>query len=197
MRSLPRPWPFVLAVWVGSRAFFFVVGAVGHAYLSHAEPGGFPREPPGILNYWAYWDGGWYTTIAQQGYFNPPSTSFFPLYPILIWLGTHLGGGTAFWGVVVSTLSLLGALFFVYRIAEDLFDERVARASVLALAFFPSAFFLNAAYTESLFLLLTSGSIWALRCRRRLLLAGTFDYFTGATRNVGVLLVLPLAWDWC
>ena len=196
MPPLPRPWRFVLLVWAASRAFFLVVGALGHAYLTSAQPGGFPREPPGILNYWAHWDGGWYAAIAEQGYFNPPSTSFFPLYPILIWLGTHLGGGTAFWGVVVSTLSLLGALFFCYRIAEDLYDARVARASVLALAFFPSAFFLNAVYTESLFLLLTSGAIWAIRCRRNLLLAGAFAYFATATRNVGVFLLVPLAYEW-
>jgi hypothetical protein len=196
MRALPRPWPFLLGVWAGSRAFFFVVGAVGHAYLSHAQPGGSPREPPGILNYWAHWDGGWYTTIATHGYFTPPATSFFPLYPILIWLGTHVAGGAAFWGVAISTLALLAALFFCYRIAEDLYDARVARATTLALAFFPSAFFLNAVYTESLFLMLTSGSIWALRCRRNLLLAGAFAYFAGATRNVGVLLVIPLAYEW-
>ena len=196
MRALPRPWPFLLGVWAGSRAFFFVVGAVGHSYLSHAQPGGSPREPPGILNYWAHWDGGWYTTIATHGYFTAPATSFFPLYPILIWLGTHLAGGAAVWGVAISTLALLAALFFCYRIAEDLYDARVARATTLVLAFLPSAFFLNAVYTESLFLMLTSGSIWALRCRRNLLLAGAFAYFAGATRNVGVLLVLPLAYEW-
>ena len=196
MRWPPKPWPFVLAVWAGSRAFFFALGAIGHAYVSQAQPGGSPREPSGILNYWAHWDGGWYTAIAMHGYFTPPATSFFPLYPMLIWLGTHLGGGTAFWGVAVSTLSLLAALFFCYRIAGDLFDEQGARASILALAFFPSAFFLNAVYTESLFLMLTTGSIWALRCRRNLLLAGAFAYFACATRNVGVLLVVPLAWEW-
>jgi mannosyltransferase PIG-V len=196
MRALPRPWPFVLAAWAASRAFFFLVGALGHAYVTSAQPGGFPREPGGILNYWAHWDGGWYTTIATQGYFNPPSTSFFPLYPILIWLGKQIAGGAAFWGVAISTLALLPALFFCYRIAEDLFDERVARATVLVLAFFPSAFFLNAVYTESLFLMLTAGSIWALRCRRNLLVAGAFAYFATATRNVGVVLLVPLVYEW-
>ena len=196
MRRLPRPWGFVLAAWAGSRAFFFIVGAIGHAYLLQAQPGGSPREPGGILNYWAHWDGGWYSAIATQGYFTPPATSFFPLYPILIWLGTHIAGGAAFWGVVISTLALLGALFFCYRIADELYDARVARATVLVLAFFPSAFFLNAVYTEALFLFLTSGAIWALRCRKSLLLAAAFAYFAGATRNVGVFLLVPLAYEW-
>ena len=41
----------------------------------------------------------------------------------------------------------------------------------LTLAVFPTSFFFNAVYTESLFLALSAGSIWALRVRRDLLLA--------------------------
>jgi Gpi18-like mannosyltransferase len=44
------------------------------------------------------------------------------------------------------------ALWFVYRITEELHGAPAARAATLALAFLPTAFFLNAAYTESLFL---------------------------------------------
>ena len=122
---------FVLAVWALSRLFFLVVGALGHAYLTEASPGGSPREPGGILNYWAHWDGGWYTTIAQNGYFDSASTSFFPLYPIAIWLGTHLGGGAAIWGVAISVAALLPTLWFLYQLTERLFDRRAARAAAL------------------------------------------------------------------
>jgi hypothetical protein len=189
-------WQFVLAVWLVSRVFFLVTGALGHEYLTPAMPGGSPREPGGILGYWATWDGGWYSAIAKQGYFSPPSTSFFPLYPIVLWLGTLIAGGPAVWGVTISVAALLPTLYFLYRLAEDLFDESTARAATLALAFFPSAFFLNAVYTESLFLMLTTGTVWALRIRRDLLLAAVFAYFAMATRNVGVFLFIPLAWHW-
>jgi Mannosyltransferase (PIG-V) len=190
------PWRFVLAVWLGSRAFFFAVGAVAVATLQQVSPGGLPREPGGVLNYWAHWDGGWYCAIATQGYFNPPSTSFFPGYPILIWLATHLVGGPALWGVVISVVALLFALFFIYELAEDFFDERVARAATLAFAFFPSAFFLNAVYTESLFVMTTAGALWALRVRGNLILACVLAYAAMVTRNVGVLLLIPLAHEW-
>jgi Gpi18-like mannosyltransferase len=65
--------------------------------------------------------------------------------------------------VLVSLAFLPLALFFVYRIAEEGWGEGVARGAVLALAFFPTAFFLNSVYTESLFLALSAGSLWAMR----------------------------------
>src|SRR5438128_666669 len=194
-RTLSGTWPFVLAVWLGSRIFFFAVGAIGHAYVGFAQPGGSPREPPGFLDYWAHWDGGWYAAIAEHGYFDRPSTSFFPLYPILVRFADHLPGGTAFWGVAVSVACLLAALYFLYEIAEELFDARVARAAILAFAFFPSAFFMNAVYSESVFLAATAATVWALRVRRHFLLACLFAYFAMATRNVGIFLLVPLLWE--
>jgi dolichyl-phosphate-mannose-protein mannosyltransferase len=190
-----RTWRFVLAVWLGSRVFFFAVGAIGHAYVDFAYPGGFPREPPGSLDYWAHWDGGWYAAIAERGYFNSASTSFFPLYPLLVRFADYLPGGTSFWGVVVSTLCLLATLYFLYEIAEELYGPRVARASTLAFAFFPSAFFMNAVYSESVFLAATAGTIWALRVRRHFLLACLFAYFAMTARNVGVFLLVPLVYE--
>jgi hypothetical protein len=190
-----RTWVFVLAVFVTSRVFFFAVGAIGHAYVSFAVPGGAPREPRGFLDYWAHWDGGWYAAIARDGYFSRAATSFFPLYPILVRLPDHLPGGTAFWGVAVSTACLLAVLYFFYETGEKLFGPRVAGAATLAFAFFPSAFFMNAVYSESVFLAATTGTVWALRVRRHFLLACLFAYFAMAARNVGLFLLVPLIYD--
>jgi hypothetical protein len=192
---LDRTWPFVLAVFVTSRVFFFAVGAIGHAYVRFAQPGGSPREPPGFLDYWAHWDGGWYAAIAKHGYFDHASTSFFPLYPILVRFADRLPGGTAFWGVAVSTACLLAVLYFFYETAVELFGVRAARAGTLAFAFFPSAFFMNAVYSESVFLAATTGAVWALRVRRHFLLACLFAYFAMGARNVGIFLLVPLLYD--
>src|SRR2546423_8588062 len=193
--SWRQTWPFVLTVWLGSRVFFFGAGAIGHAYVSFAYPGGSPREPPGFLDYWAHWDGGWYAAIADRGYFSSAATSFFPLYPLLIRFTDWLPGGTAFWGVTVSVACLLATLYFLYEIAEGLFDSPVARAATLAFAFFPSALFMNAVYSESVFLAATTGPIWALRVRRHFLLACLFAYFAMAARNVGIFLLVPLLYE--
>ncbi|MDQ5819673.1 MAG: hypothetical protein M3334_15090, partial [Actinomycetota bacterium] len=94
--SSPREtWVFVVAVFGLSRLFFLGVGALAVAYLPQAEPAGNPLEPPGFLSYWAHWDGAWYSEIAMEGYGEraPASTAFFPLYPMLLRLGTAIGGG--------------------------------------------------------------------------------------------------------
>ena len=196
--STGEVWAFVLIVFALSRLLFLGVGFLAAAYLPWAEPAGDPLEPPGVLNYWAHWDGAWYSEIATDGYGgrSPTSTAFFPLYPMLMRLGISLGGGPALWGVLISLLATPVALFFLYRIAENLYDSRAARAATLALAFFPTAFFLNAVYSEALFLALSAGAVWATLVRRNLLLAGLLGSLAAATRNLGVILLLPLFLEW-
>jgi hypothetical protein len=196
--STREVWAFVLIIVVLSRLLFLGVGSLAAAYLPWADPAGDPLEPPGALNYWAHWDGAWYSEIAAHGYGEraPTSTAFFPLYPMLMRFGITLGGGPASWGVLISLSATPIALFFLYRIAEMLHDSRAARAATLALAFFPTAFFLNAVYTEALFLALSAGAVWAALVRRNLLLAGVLGALAAATRNLGVILLLPLFFEW-
>ncbi len=197
-RPTRNAWPFVVAVFGLSRLLFLGAGALATLYLPQAEPAGTPLEPPGFLNYWAHWDGAWYSEIATEGYAEraPASTAFFPLYPMLVRLGSAIGGGPALWGVLVSLLSTLFALYFLFRIAEKLYGARVARAATMAFAFFPTAFFLNAVYTEALFVALSAGAVWAAYVRRDLLLAGFLGSLAAATRNLGVLLLIPLLFEW-
>ena len=155
-------------------------------------------EPPGVLNYWAHWDGAWYTSIAVEGYeaYAPASTAFFPVLPMMIRVGAFLGGGPALWGVIVSLVATVFALYFLYRIAEKLRGKAVARITTLAFALFPTAFFLNAPYTEALFVAFAAGSIWSANVRRDLLLAGLLGALAASTRNSGVLLLIPLGYEW-
>ena len=197
---------FVLLVYFASRLFYLVAGIL----LARVVPVGlFQRVtsdvPFGTMNIWSHWDGEHYVALAAGGYLQPPdnvSPAFFPLYPLLIRLLTELFGGPvsqaalSVWGVLISLLALPFALYFVYRIAEDGWGIRVAQGTVLTLAFFPTSFFLNAVYTESLFLALSAGSLWALRVRKDLLLACALAAFASATRNVGVFLIVPLAYEW-
>jgi hypothetical protein len=191
-------WPFVLIVFAFSRLFFSLTGTLAASLLPWGTaPAGLPA-PSGFLNYWAHWDGTWYSAIATEGYGvrAPESTAFFPLYPMLVRAGTFIGGGPALWGALVSLTATLFVLYFLYRIAEELLDTRAARATTLAFAFFPTAFFLNAVYTEALFLVFTTGSFWAAYVRRDLLLAGLLGALAAATRNFGVLLLIPLGYEW-
>jgi len=191
-------WPFVFAVFALSRLLFLGTGVFATAVFPWAEPAGEPLEPPGFLNYWAHWDGAWYSEIATEGYgpHAPESTAFSPLFPMIVRVGAAIGGGPALWGILVSLLATVFAMYFLYRIAEKFRDKEVARATMVTFAFFPTAFFLNAAYTEALFAAFATGSFWAAYVRRDLLLAGLLGALAAATRNFGVLLLIPLYYEW-
>ena len=197
---------FVLAVYAASRLFYLISGSL----LAYVVPtSSFQRVtmdvPSGSMNIWSHWDGEHYVALAMGGYLHPPdnvSPAFFPLYPLLVRSFAELFGGPiskealSIWAPLVSLTLLPLALYFIYHIALEDFDERVAKGTVLILAFFPTTFFLNAAYTESLFLALSAGSLWAMRVRRDLLLACVLAALAAATRNVGVFLMVPLLYEW-
>jgi hypothetical protein len=197
---------FVLAVYAASRLFYLISGSL-LAYL--VPTSSFQRVtldvPSGSMNIWSHWDGEHYVTLAMGGYLNPPdnvSPAFFPLYPLLMRSFAELFGGPiskealSVWGPLISLLFLPFAFSLIYHIALEGWGERVARGTILILAFFPTTFFLNAAYTESLFLALSAGSMWAMRVRKDLLLACVLAGFAAATRNVGIFLVVPLMYEW-
>ena len=197
---------FVLAVYAASRLLYLISGSI---FARVVPASGFQRVtqdmPPGSMNIWSHWDGEHYIMLAIGGYLNPPdnvSPAFFPLYPLLVRSFAQLFGGPiseqalSVWAPLLSLLFLPFALYFLYHIALDGWGERVARGTLLCLAFFPTTFFLNSAYTESLFVALSAGSLWAMRVRKDLLLACVLAGLASATRNVGIFLVAPLVYEW-
>ena len=191
-----RVWLPVLLVWAASRVVFFVAGAIGHGAVLQAHVRGVYPEALGALSYWAHWDGRWFAHIAAEGYDTDTATAFFPLYPLVLRAGSEPGLGVAIVGVVVSTLATLAALYFVFELGRAWFGEREAFTAIVILAFFPTAFYLNAVYSDALFLALSAGCVWAMQVRRQLVLAGAFAFFAALTRNIGGLLILPLAYEW-
>ncbi len=145
---------------------------------------------------WARWDSDFFLRIAQDGY-DKTSAAFHPLYPALVaGLGRIFLGHYVLAGVVVSLLAALGAFALLYRIAEERLGAEGARHTVLYLAVFPMALFLQAVYSESLFLLLVLGA-FALAERQRFLGAGIVAGLAILTRGAGIALLpalLLLAW---
>lgn len=197
---------FVLLVYAASRLFYLAAGVLLVKVLPVA-PGQTASldDPFGSMNMWTHYDGEHYAQLAAYGYLNEPSRvspAFFPLYPLLIRSFAGLFGGPlslpalALWGVLLSMATLPFAFYFVYRITENGWGERVAQGTVLSLAFFPTSFFLNAAFTESIFLTLSAGALWAAMVRKNLLLACLMAGLATATRNVGIFLLVPLAYEW-
>lgn len=141
------------------------------------------------------WDSVWYLGIAHAGYQRSDQTVFFPLYPAAVaGVGSLFGGGSAanvVAGMVVSFGCALTALCLLHKLTSLELGGDAARSAVWIYAWLPPALFLSAVYTEALFLLVTVGSFYAGRTGRWWL-AGLLGALAAATRNGGVLLVVPL-----
>ncbi len=147
------------------------------------------------IDVWARWDSDWYLRIAEHGYADSPSSTaaFFPLYPGLVaLLGRVLGGHFVLAGVLLSLAACVGAFVLLYRLAAGRLGPDGARRTVLYLAIFPTALFLQAVYSESLYLLLVLAA-FLLAERGRFLGAGTVAGLAMLTRPVGIALLPALA----
>ncbi len=148
------------------------------------------------------WDGGWYRSIAENGYHADSEDLRFA--PVFAWAGRVVGlpfGDSADVGLlVVSNVAALAAawLAIVYWLelnhtrSNDNEAPRFAFGISFALALWPASFVLVFAYAESLLLVTTLAA--ALLARRgRWLAAVPFAFASGAIRPTGLALVVLLA----
>jgi hypothetical protein len=141
----------------------------------------------------ARWDSVWYLTIARYGYAHiRERMAFFPLYPALIHVLGWIVRSDLIAGVLISLVSLIVALWLIQKLVRLDFGEEVAATTVLLIAFCPVSFFFSAVYTESLFLALSVGSIYAAR-RERWVLCGALGFLAAISRNGGIALIIPTA----
>jgi hypothetical protein len=144
---------------------------------------------------WARWDSGWFLRIAESGYAALPdnAAAFFPLYPALVGLlGRVLAGHYVLSGIIVSLAAALASFVLLYRLAEPRLGADGARRAVLYLAVFPTALFLQAVYSESLFLALVLAT-FVLAERNRWPLACAVAGLALLTRPAGLALLPALA----
>ncbi len=154
-------------------------------------------DPNPILAPWQRWDTLHYQAIAERGY-SAFDTALFvpPLFPGLMRLAASvLGGNTLLAGLVLSSTAALVLVFALYCLSRDeLHDSSTAWRTVLYLALFPSAFFLFAAYTESIFLLAAVMTLSHVR-RAEWLRAGAWAALASLSRLPGALILVPVAWE--
>lgn len=140
-------------------------------------------------------DVAYFRDIVAEGYRLDNGTAQF--HPLFSWLATPLhwlGMAPLLALIVVASLAALGLLLAFERLARLDYDQPTARYATLLLAFSPMAFVLFVPYTEGLFLL------WAVLCllwarQGRWWLAGLAGALATLTRQQGVFLLLPLAWE--
>ena len=189
------PWPWsgpesrrVAAVGAAWIALLLAWGFFATAVLPGASPSPWPADAAGDAPLYARFDSGWYATIARGGYGPPPPAgapaehAFFPLYPYAA-RAIHLATGL---GVFRSLLLVSWASFLL---SLPLFLEEARRrglpaggwGAVTVLLLYPSAFFLQAAYGDALYLLLALLSFRSVR-RGGLAPAAALAFLSGLCR---------------
>jgi hypothetical protein len=185
-------------VWAAGLAAIAVWGVhAGHELAF--DPAGVTRPYGGFLNTLvapaARWDSVWFLTIAEHGYGGQDRAAFFPLYPMLVELGRVLTTAPLLWAIALSCASFVAALAALHRLAVIEVGEDAARWAVLGLALWPGALWFSAAYSESLFLMVSVGAVLAARTGRWGV-AGGLGALAAATRSAGLLLLVPLFLLW-
>jgi hypothetical protein len=144
-------------------------------------------------------DAWYYRQIAINGYEKasadgtPKHTwAFFPLYPLLIRALGANGSSFSIIAVLTSNVAFLAALFAMAAAGRALgaTDDDVERAAWY-LALFPTSYFFSLPMTESVFLLLSAGSMLAA-VRQRWWAAGLLGALASATRFIGICLLPAL-----
>jgi Mannosyltransferase (PIG-V) len=186
------------AIWAAA-LFAWLVFEPNRNPLAHRwDDPRLTRDLGWVTDVWARWDSVWFLRIAEHGYGSATHASaFYPLYPLsLAGLGRVLGGHYLLAGILVSLAAAFVSFLLLYRLAEDRLGADGARRAVLYLAVFPMSLFLQAVYSESLFLALALGA-FLLAERQRWLGAGALTGLATLTRIAGVALLpalLLIAW---
>lgn len=146
-----------------------------------------------LLDPWQRWDGQWFLRIAQGGYYpDDASAAFLPAYPWLVRAVAPLFlGDMLFAACAVSWACFAGALALLPELLDAEIGVDDARLAMVLLVTFPTAFFFHAAYTESLFFLMTVVAFVAAR-RKLWVVAGAAALVATLTRWTGFALVPAL-----
>jgi hypothetical protein len=204
------------AIWLASRAGIVLLTYFAVLLNNPLTRTGVPASPLAyssavarpstMVESWMRWDAGWFTDIASKGYVDVPMTAFFPLYPmliravsgILVVLHAPLPGSLGPLSVSALSVSALASLVAFVAIGvlalRETGSERVAWRALAITAAFPFAFFLAAPYSEATFVAFAALTLLFAR-RGRWVAAGLAAFLAGLTRNTGVILILPLVWE--
>lgn len=215
-RRIPAPWRRAILITLVLRIGLSVFAATVAGTLPGLDPvpvaglpgtdfSGYPAQPPseqgtGLLGAaFERYDALWYLAIAEHGYPPlvaggvPQAAAFFPAFPGIVAVVDVLPGGALLAGSLVSLVATVVALAGLYRLAEEMgAGPAAARRTQLLAAVFPTAMFLLAPYTEAMFLAVSTW-VLVLALRRSWAPAAAGALVAALTRNVGVLLALPLA----
>jgi Mannosyltransferase (PIG-V) len=196
---------WVLRLWLLLRLAFLLLAIVNSTVapsgaFSDSSSATVPTEAGLFSRYaiqpWNQWDVEYFSKIAAHGYRADDGTAqFHPLFPLLGRMAGWLLGGNWLAGLLlVSSLCTIGMLLALERLAAFDLPPADAHRAAFYFAHAPAAFIFFAPYTESLFLLTTVLAFLLIR-QGRWWMAGCAGAAAVLTRQQGLFLALPFAWE--
>ena len=187
-QGLQPGWKIFL-LGAGSRVGLLLAGMAAAMLLSD---GGLTWE--GAFQQLQRWDAAHYIRLIEEGYQGYTENGqhlFLVFFPGYVWAARLLRlviPSTALAGTALSCLCYGGACCYLYRLAGEAYNSRVARDALLYMSLFPFSFFSGLVMTEGLFLLATTGACW-YAWRGKWLAFGLFGALAALTRMTGLLVI--------
>ncbi|MEA2433179.1 MAG: hypothetical protein QOG54_636 [Actinomycetota bacterium] len=177
---------------VVTRIAFGIVAYAANWYLS-GDTTGAPQR--GFIDIWVNWDALRFIATARFGYTATGApdhaTAFFPLYPLLIRAVSAIGFTEEIAGLLISFVASVVAFAYLFKLAEKEAGEGAGGRAVVYLALFPTAVFLIAPYSESLYLAGAIPAFYYARTRRWSLVGVPAAIAMGA-RFAGIFVLVGL-----
>ncbi len=186
-------YPFLLALL--STAITFAFAFCAFVLAERAMP------PRAYSEIWTRWDAVNYIAIAQHGYAQPASGEqrllivFYPLYPLAIRIAHVVVRSWPIAALLVANVCCVAAFVYFFLLCQFERNKAFARRAVLFLAVFPTAYFLHASYSESMFLACAIGSFYYAR-RGNWFACGLLGMLATGTRVFGVTIAPALAFEY-
>jgi hypothetical protein len=147
----------------------------------------------GLARAYSTWDAQHYLYLSENGYrAGQMENAFFPLFPLLIRLATYIFHSSLIAALVIANLCSLAGFYLLFTFVEKQYGRDAARLTVLLYLAFPTAFFFDLPYSESLFLLLIA-AFFLLLFRGKPGWAAIPAALLPLSRPEGVLVILPFA----
>jgi len=137
-----------------------------------------------------------YFNIARFGYVNEGTALdynivFFPMYPLLLYIGFIIYPNFVIVGMTISTIASVGSCAILYKLERERCGHEEGIRTVKYLVLFPMAYYLFTPMSESLFLLLSLSVFYCLTHRQYILLF-IFALCAGLTRSIGIVITVPI-----
>jgi Gpi18-like mannosyltransferase len=187
-RRISRDDWLVMGWALALKLTLFVLGAKAFLILDDKRLKGWYAS----LELWNRWDAQHFLQVAQIGYAKGPHLVIYPLFPYTVRVLAWIIGDYFMAALLVSTAALIAAVLLFRRLLEIDYSPLVAQRAIWFFLIFPTAYFLQIGYSESLFMALVFGAILAAR-RDRWWIAGLVGGLAAMTRANGIGLLPVLA----